>query len=257
MEAGARRRPAPLVLGGFRLEESSPGEAPLEVVVRRLLYPAGRTAQQRRQRSEDLPVETGDAGEDALDRLGAEHRHGAFIQDLDPETHARVERKLPDQAEGEGIEGGDVDVGDIGTVSEDASAPRLAQFPEDAVLHLLGGLPGEGEREDVPRRHARLHQADVAAREHGCLSGAGGGAEDHVAAGIGRGLARGGVRRWRKGAGHRVTALPVRPAPRRARRSSPGGADPPGPGGPRGGSRSGRLPREARNRPAPVPPGSR
>ena len=82
------------------------------------------------------------------------------------------------QAVAEGVEGGDLDVG-----------VAVGHELVDALLHLGGGLVGEGEREDLLGAGAALgDQPGDAAGDDGGLAGAGAGHDEQRAGVVGDGL---------------------------------------------------------------------
>ena len=62
----------------------------------------------------------------------------------------------------------------------------LAQRRHDALTHFRRGLAGEGDRQDVARRHAGFEQPHVAIDQHARLAGARRGFERDVAQRIDR-----------------------------------------------------------------------
>ena len=88
----------------------------------------------------------------------------------------------------EGVDGGDAGVGAAGALPVEPGFQRfvlyfagpLLQGVLDALLHLRGGGPGEGEDQQPVDVHALLHQADHPLREHGGLARAGGGGHDQI-----------------------------------------------------------------------------
>ena len=87
----------------------------------------------------------------------------------------------------EGVDGGDAGVGASGALAIEpgprgplAGGGPLLQGRLDALLHLGGGGPGEGEDQEPIDVHAPLHQADHPLREHGGLARASGGGHDQI-----------------------------------------------------------------------------
>ena len=58
---------------------------------------------------------------------------------------------------------------------------RLRQKPRDALLHFAGGLVGEGDGENIGRRHAPGNQMSDAERDDTRLAGAGPGQDQQRA----------------------------------------------------------------------------
>ena len=78
--------------------------------------------------------------------------------------------------------------------------PQLAPATElfdDAALHLTGGLPGKGNRQNVAWRGAFFDEAYIAVDQDAGLAGTGRGFERHVEAGV-RGLLASQAVFWQK-----------------------------------------------------------
>ena len=226
--AEARRRGGlPVLCRRFLLKIPPPGESPGEVSADRLYDLAAGAAEQQGQGTQHVAIEAGDSGEDPPDGVLAHHRHRPFVQDLDAGTHPGIERELADQPEGEGVERRDVHFGNVGPAGEGVAPVRLPQFADDPVLHLLRGLPREGEGEDVPGRRSRLDQRHVAVGQHRRLPGSGRRPQHDVSPRVGGGAPGLQIGRERSARGvHAVRS-------RRGLRRPPGAAAPAreGPGG--------------------------
>ncbi len=114
---------------------------------------------------------------------GGEHgaRRGKTVGDLQILEHARHQRALvvvveDDEVAGQpdalGVHAQEARAGGVEGAGPDSVGARPLQ-PLNALLHLAGGLVGERDREDAPRRHATAQKLGDAMGEHPSLARSG------------------------------------------------------------------------------------
>jgi hypothetical protein len=102
--------------------------------------------------------------ESFVDGLFLQARRRDLVEKCDVGVEPRLERELPQKAETERVDGGDVQLEE--PVPHLAPERRLlAELFDDAGLHLARRLAGEGDGEDMARRRARFEEAQVAIDE--------------------------------------------------------------------------------------------
>ena len=132
----------------------------------------------------------------AIERFVDETGHLCLIRDVEAGIEVRLQRKLAEQRQAEGVDGADGNLVDAVAQLTPASRRNLAALSRRAecrdnpLAHLGRGLACEGHGEDVRRIDAGAQQVDVAIDEHARLAGPRRRLERHVVARIDGALAR-------------------------------------------------------------------
>ena len=145
------------------------------------------------QHQRDVRLVAGEAREDPqrlIQRLFDQPRHLGFVGHLEARIDVRLERELTQQRQTERVDGADRNLAEAiaqlhpAPAIELRSLGRIAQFRDDALAHLGGGLARERHRQDVRRLDAGAQQVQIARHEHRCLARARRSLEDDVVQGI-------------------------------------------------------------------------
>ncbi len=142
----------------------------------------------------------------AIERLLDQARNLGVVGEGEARVDIRFERKLAQQSEAEGIDGGNRDVAEpIAQIApacgiERRCAARFFQALDDSLPHFGGRLAGEGDGQDVLGLDSSPQQVDVALDQHARLAGAGRSFEHDIPGWIdsgtpGRGVGQGVVAR--------------------------------------------------------------
>ena len=146
--------------------------------------------------------------EDEGQREIAGHPRGPLLVYREVRGDAEARRAGTGDSGGEGVEGGNLRLGEVGEAGRQMVGEAFVagcrflgparasggqgQGAVDARVHFRGGLPREGEHQDVARadslsrsHRAGREQVHVACRQDGSLARAGAGRHDDVAAGGG------------------------------------------------------------------------
>ena len=146
-----------------------------------------------------LPGQPRGNNQGAVDGLVGESGDLGLVRDPETGVEVRLQRKLPEQGQAEGVDGADRDLSQPVAQLAPAHAARrrlgslTAQRADDSGAHLGRRLPGERDRQDVGRRDSRLQEPQIPLDQHGRLAGTGRGFQDHVVGRVRGELARGAV----------------------------------------------------------------
>ena len=155
-----------------------------------------------REHERDVGIRPGLRGEypqRSIQRVVDESRHFGLVRHVEPRIEVRFERELAEQRQAERVDRADRDLAEAIAQVEPARLVELrslggvAQLAHDPLAHLRGGLPCEGNRQDVGRLDPCLQKIDVPRHEHRGLPGTGRGFEHDVVRGIDGKRARVGV----------------------------------------------------------------
>jgi hypothetical protein len=128
----------------------------------------------------------------AIERLVHQPRHLGVVSDGKTGIEIRLQRKLPQQRQAEGVDrtDGNVAAAFLQLAPSDrrdlAAFRRRAQCVQDAIAHLCGGFARERHRQDVGGIDTGTQQVDVAIDQHSRLAGTGRRLQGDIEPGIDR-----------------------------------------------------------------------